>query len=288
MDITVALAQIKPKLGSVPDNLDLIERSIERAVAEKADLVVFPELALTGYFLKDLVPEVALTLDSPEVARLKKLSRSISIAVGFVEAAMGYQFFNAALYLEQGEIKHLHRKVYLPTYGLFDEQRYFSHGWQFRAFNTRLGPIGMLICEDMMHPSAPYILALDGATTILCLASSPARGVEEGDEPSSTTIWRTQTSSAALSFNCNVLFCNRVGVEEGIVLWGGSEAVLPSGKRCASAALFEEDFVLARLEEKVLRRERIHFPVLRDENLSLTLRELQRIEWRKEQPCQNS
>ena len=117
MDYTVALAQVKPKLGCVADNLGMIEAAVERGIREKADLVVFPELALTGYFLKDLVPEVALPLASPEIKRLIELSSHISIAVGFVEVSADYRFFNSALYLEDGAIRHLHRKVYLPTYG---------------------------------------------------------------------------------------------------------------------------------------------------------------------------
>jgi predicted amidohydrolase len=285
MDYTVSLAQIHPKLGCVADNLVQIEAAVERGIQEGAKLVVFPELSLTGYFLRDLVPEVALSLKSPEVEKLKILSRSIAIALGFVEVAPGYQFYNAGLFLEGGQIRHLHRKVYLPTYGLFDEQRYFAKGWQFRAFDTELGRMGLLICEDMLHPSAPYILALDGATTILCLASSPGRGITEAPLPASATAWHTQLCASAMSSSCWCLFCNRVGVEDGIAFWGGSEAISPSGASLTQGKLFDEDFVLARLEEATLRRERIHFPVLRDESVPITLRELQRIEWRKERPC---
>ena len=285
MDYTVALAQIRPKLVRISDNLLQIEEGVERAIQQGAKLVVFPELSLTGYFLRDLVPEVALSLNSPEIEKLKSLSRSIAIVTGFVEVAPGYQFYNAGLFLEGGQIRHLHRKVYLPTYGLFDEQRYFAKGWQFRAFDTNLGRMGLLICEDMLHPSAPYILALDGATTILCIASSPGRGISEAPLPSSTIAWRTQLSASAMSSSCWCLFCNRVGVEDGIDFWGGSEVISPSGESLSQGKLFDEDFVMAQLDEATLRRERIHFPVLRDESLSITMRELQRIEWRKERPC---
>ena len=178
MDFTAVLAQIKPKLGCVADNLTTIEEQIVKAREAGADLIVFPELALSGYFLKDLVPEAARRIDSPEIRRLIELSRSISIAIGFVEETDDYHFFNSALYLEDGAIRHLHRKVYLPTYGLFDEQRYLARGESFRAFDTKFGRFGMLICEDMWHLSASYILAMDGATTLICLSSSPARGIE--------------------------------------------------------------------------------------------------------------
>ncbi len=276
-DFTAVLAQIKPKLGCVADNLALIEGRIQRAITDKADLIVFPELALTGYFLKDLVPEVALRTDSPEIARLRELSRSISIAVGFVEVTDDYRFFNTALYLEDGVILHLHRKVYLPTYGLFDEQRYLARGERFRAFHTKFGRMGLLICEDMWHLSASYILAMDGATTLICLSSSPGRGVE-GDTLGSAEAWQRLTSTTAMFLNSRVLYCNRVGFEDGINFWGGSEYVAPSGESLARGRLLEEDSVTAKLDEGALRRERIFSPMLRDENLFVTMQELRRIE----------
>lgn len=277
MDFTAVLAQIKPKLGCVTDNLALIEEHIQQAKDAKADLVIFPELALTGYFLKDLVPEVARRLDSPEIKRLIELSRDISIAVGIVEETDDYRFFNSALYLEDGAIRHLHRKVYLPTYGLFDEQRYLARGERFRAFDTRFGRMGMLICEDMWHLSSSYILAMDGATTLICLSSSPGRGVD-GDSLGSADAWQQLTSTTAMFLNCRVLYCNRVGYEDGVNFWGGSEYVAPSGESMVRARLFEEDAVEASIAEGALRRERIFSPMLRDENLFVTMQELRRIE----------
>jgi len=277
MNFTAVLAQIKPKLGCVADNLALIEERIEQAKASGADLVVFPELALTGYFLKDLVPEVARRLESPEIQRLVELSRGISIVVGFVEEASDYRFYNSALYLEAGAIRHLHRKVYLPTYGLFDEQRYLAQGERFRAFDTRYGRMGMLICEDMWHLSASYILAMDGATTLLCLSSSPGRGVE-GETLGSAATWQRLNATTATFLNCRILYCNRVGYEDGVNFWGGSEYVAPSGESLARAKLLEEDSVSAMLDEGALRRERIFSPMLRDESLFVTMQELRRIE----------
>ena len=277
MDFTVVLAQIKPKLGCVADNMALVEEQIKKALSAKADLVVFPELALTGYFLKDLVPEVALRLDSPEIQRLVKLSGSISIAIGFVEVTDDYRFFNSALFLEEGAIRHLHRKVYLPTYGLFDEQRYLARGQHFRAFDTKLGRIGLLICEDMWHLSASYILAMDGATTLICLSSSPGRGVG-GESLDSATAWQQLTSTTAMFLNCRVLYCNRVGFEDGVNFWGGSEYVSPSGESIVRGNILLEDLVTATVDEGSLRRERIFSPMLRDENLFVTMQELRRIE----------
>jgi predicted amidohydrolase len=276
-DFTAVLAQIKPKLGCVDENLKLIEAQIYLAIESKADLIVFPELALTGYFLKDLVPEVARRIDSAEIQRLVDLSRHISIAVGFVEVTDDYCFYNSALYLENGEIRHLHRKVYLPTYGMFDEQRYTGRGERFRAFDTRFGRFGMLICEDMWHLSSSYILAMDGATTLLCLSSSPGRGVE-GESLGSAKAWQQLTSTTAMFLNCRVLYCNRVGYEDGVNFWGGAEYVKPSGLSAARGKMFEEDLVQIDVMEGDLRRERIFSPMLRDENLFVTMQELRRIE----------
>lgn len=276
MDFTAVLAQIKPKLGCVADNLITIEEHIEKARAAEADLIIFPELALSGYFLKDLVPEVARRLDSPEILRLIELSRGISIAIGFVEETDDYLFYNSALYLEDGKICHLHRKVYLPTYGLFDEQRYLAHGESFRAFDTKFGRFGMLICEDMWHLSASYILAMDGATTLICLSSSPARGID-GDSLGSASAWQKLVSTTAMFLNCRVLYSNRVGFEDGVNFWGGSEYIAPSGESVVRGSLFEEDVITAQVDEGALRRERIFSPMIRDENLFVTMQELGRI-----------
>lgn len=275
-DLTAALVQIKPKLGRVADNLALIRQQVTLAIEQGADLAVLPELALTGYFLKDLVPEVALPLESPELAALQELSRRISIVVGFVEVTPDFQFYNSAAWFEDGLLKHLHRKVYLPTYGLFDEQRYLGRGDRFRAFDTKFGRVGLLVCEDMWHLSAPYLLAMDGATSLVCLSSSPGRGVEEG-ELGAAAAWRTLTTAMARFLTCRVLYVNRVGFEDGVSFWGGSHAVAPSGQIIATAPEFEESLCLVRLAAGDLRRERISSPLLRDENLCVTQRELERI-----------
>ncbi|HEU0265959.1 MAG TPA: nitrilase-related carbon-nitrogen hydrolase [Geobacterales bacterium] len=278
MDFTLALAQIKPKLGCVHDNLEQITRSVQQAIDGGAHLVLFPELALTGYFLKDLVPDVALTLDSKEIRTLVDLSRHISIAIGCVEVTGDYRFYNTALYLEAGEIRHCHRKVYLPTYGMFDEQRYLAAGDRFRAFDSRFGRLGMLICEDMWHLSASYLLAMDGATTLLCLSSSPARGVSNEADLGSSRAWQQLTSTTAMFLNCRVAYCNRVGCEDGVTFWGGSELLDPAGRVVVRGKILDEDFLLASADEGALRRERIFSPLMRDENLALTCRELTRID----------
>ena len=275
-DCTAALIQLKPRLGQVAANLALIREQVERTIEQGAELAVLPELALTGYFLKDLAPEVALSLDSPELTSLRQLSSRISIVAGFVEVTPDFQFYNSAAWFEDGELRHLHRKVYLPTYGLFDEQRYLGRGDRFRAFDTRFGRMGLLICEDMWHLSAPYLLAMDGATTLVCLSSSPGRGVD-GVELGSAAAWRTLTTATARFLTCRVLYVNRVGYEDGVGFWGGSHAVTPSGEIAGAAPEFDGALTFVRLAAADLRRERITSPLLRDENLCVTQRELERI-----------
>ena len=276
MQARVALIQMKPKLGPVEANVEECVRLIEEARDGGGQIAVLPELALTGYFLKDLVPDVARSLSSPELNRLKELSRDISIVAGFVEVTADYQFYNSAVWFEDGELLHLHRKVYLPTYGLFDEQRYLGRGDRFRAFDSKFGRVGMLVCEDMWHLSAPYLLAMDGATTLFCLSSSPGRGVS-GDTLSTAQSWRSLTSSVARFLTCQVVYVNRVGFEDGLCFWGGSHVVGPDGETLHAAPEFEQALAICTLTDASLRRERISSPLVRDEQIDLTLRELARI-----------
>src|SRR5881397_3088158 len=159
MNMRVALAQVAPVLGNVAANLRMHRKSVQAASRAGVDLVIFPELSLTGYLLQDLVPEVALRIErNPEIRELLKLSRSVALAVGFVEESQDHRFYNSALFLAGGKILHCHRKVYLPTYGMFDEGREFAAGSGFSAFSTPLGRFGILISEDAWHPSASYLL----------------------------------------------------------------------------------------------------------------------------------
>lgn len=274
---SVGLAQIRPRLGDVRGNLETVSRVIGDGVSAGIDLLIFPELALTGYFLKDMVPEVALSLDAPEIRTLRRLSERISVVVGFVEASDDARFYNAAIYLEGGEILHRHRKVYLPTYGLFDEHRYFARGDRFRAFDTRFGRLGLATCEDLWHPSAPYLLAMDGAQMLLCISNSPLRGVSQAEGPDTMLTWERLLRTYAQLFGQHVLYAHRVGFEDGVNFWGGSMVIGPSGQLMARGDPFEETVLTARLDPGDVRRERTSTPLLRDEDMELTLAELTRI-----------
>jgi len=273
----VAVAQIAPILGDVHKNLATHERVAREAIAQEANLLVFPELSLTGYFLKDQVPSVALTEEAPLLDPLRALSRRIAMVVGFVEEGPGHRFHNAAAYLEGGEVRHIHRKVYLPTYGIFDEQRYLAAGGAVRAFETALGRMAILICEDMWHPAAAGVAAWDGAEVLICPSASPGRGPGDEQPFQNAGTWERVLRAYGDLFTCYILYANRVGYEDGACFWGGSEVIGPTGGTVEKAVYLEEALVVAALDPGALRRARIANPLLRDERLEITQREIVRI-----------
>jgi predicted amidohydrolase len=277
--LTLALAQINTRLGDVEANLEKHLTLIDEARGRGADLVLFPELSLTGYGLQDLASSVARrpTSDDPVFRRLLKASREIDVLLGFVEADLRQRFYVSAAYLSQGEVLHIHRKVYLPTYGLFDEGRFFATGNQIRAFTTRFARCGVLICEDFWHASPPYLLWLDGADLMFFLSASPGRGLNQSERLESAR-WVEQINQAYASlFTAFVAHTNRVGFEDGLNFWGGATVFDPNGNLVARGPYHEEALTLAEIDLDQLHRTRARLPLLRDERTALTQRELERI-----------
>jgi NAD+ synthase (glutamine-hydrolysing) len=276
----LALAQCAPALGDLKGNLDLHLELTQQAITEGADMVVFPELSLTGYFLKDLVPEVAMTLDDARLAPLFELSKRIDIATGVVLKSDDFRYYNAALYLSGGEVKHVHRKVYLPTYGMFDEQRYFAPGDRIRAFDVAGVRAGMLVCEDMWHLSSPYLLFVQGVSLLLCISSSPGRGVLANADadvaPGSVGSWNDLLQTVAEYTTSYVAYVNRLGYEDGVNFWGGSCVFGPGGQMVVDAGE-NAGLVIADIDVREVERQRLATPLLRDEKAEFTLRELERI-----------
>jgi predicted amidohydrolase len=278
--IRVALAQVAPGLGRLDANLARHHELLDEARAGKADLVVFPELGLTGYQLQDLAAEVALRLDDPRLADLAAATTDVSAVVSFVEESADHRLFIAAALLEDGEIRHVHRKLFLPTYGLFDERRFFAAGDVLRAVASRLGiSIGIAVCEDFWHLAVPQLLALDGAQLLINVSSSPGRDLAATNEVGlgTATSWRQLMRTYAQLTTSYVVFCNRVGVDESISFWGGSEVIGPSGAALFSAPLYDEGLYTVDVPLAEIRRERIALPLLRDERPELHVRELSRI-----------
>ena len=278
MKIKIALAQINTRLGDLSTNLEHHLSIAGEAYQHNADLLVFPELSLTGYSLQDLVPQVAIrpSKDDPLFQQLLQASLEIDMVVGFVEEDARHRFYIAAAYISKGEIVHIHRKVHLPTYGIFDEKRFFAAGDTFRAFDTRFGRVGLLICEDFWHVSSPYLLWQDGADVFLLQSASPGRGVT--DENIGSAVWvETINRSYAGLFTAFFAHSNRVGFEDGLYFWGGATLFDPDGKLVAMGPYDSEAITYAEMDLSQIRRTRTRLPLLRDERPEIVLHELGRI-----------
>jgi NAD+ synthase (glutamine-hydrolysing) len=279
MKLKLALAQVTTKLGDVHANLEKHLALARQASRDGLDLLVFPELSLTGYILQDLVPTVSCRPDSddPVFRALLEASRKIDMMVGFVEEDSRHRFYIASAYLSLGQVVHVHHKVYLPTYGLFDEGRFFAPGNSVRAFDTRFGRFGMLICEDFWHASPPYLLWLDGADVLLFASASPGRGLS-GEPKLESSAWVEQTNRAyAGLFTTFVAHANRAGFEDGLNYWGGSTVFDPDGNLVVQGPYFEEALITTEIDLNQFHRTRARMPLLRDERPELVQRELERI-----------
>jgi NAD+ synthase (glutamine-hydrolysing) len=279
MKLTLALAQINTRLGDVPANLQKHLTLVEQAHAAGADLLIFPELSLTGYVLQDLASAVAHRpeIDAPIFKPLLDASQNLDLVVGFVDEDLRHRFFIASAYLSRGQVVHVHHKVYLPTYGLFDEGRFFAWGDSVRAFDTRFGRFGILICEDFWHASPPYLLWLDGADVMLFTSASPGRGL--GREPQlESARWVEHINRAYASLFTNfVAHANRVGYEDGLHFWGGSTVFDPNGDLLLRSPYEQESLNLVEIDLNQLHRTRARLPLLRDERTALVMREMDRI-----------
>jgi predicted amidohydrolase len=278
--IRIGLAQMDPALGLLARNLEAHLDWVERARREKVELLVFPELSLTGYQLKDMVPDMSREADHPDFAPLLEASRDMDICFGFVERSRDLRHFNSLAYAAGGELLHVHRKVYLPTYGMFDEQRYFAPGDTIRAFETRFGPLAMVICEDLWHPSLLYLAFLDGALGVLGASASPVFGMEHVEPeglPENTAWWDRLLRQHAGLYGGFLAYCNRCGGEDGTLFWGGSRLIGPAGELVVGAELHEPSLSVGEIDLKAVGRRRQRFSMLRDERPEVTFRTLERI-----------
>jgi predicted amidohydrolase len=277
--LILTLAQINTRLGDVSSNLAKHLELTQQARLEGAELIIFPELSLTGYCLQDLAHTVAHQPndDDPVFSSLLEASQKIDMLVGFVDEDIRHRFFIASAYLSGGKVLHVHHKTYLPTYGLFDEGRFFAWGDSIRAFDARFGRVGNLICEDFWHASPPYLLWLDGADIFLLTSASPGRGITT-DPALESARWVEDINRAyANLFTSFVVHANRVGFEDGLNFWGGSTIYDPNGNLIAKGPYHKEALITAEIDLNQLHRTRARLPLLRDERTALTLREMRRI-----------
>lgn len=274
----VALAQISPKLGDMQNNLRQHIDLIQKAKKKNIDLLIFPELSLTGYTLKDLVEHVAIRPNAHTVfKKLKALSQGISFVVGFVEEKERGIFYNSSAYFSQGKIIHIHRKVYLPTYGMFEELKFFGQGCNFNTFSTTYGKAGMMICYDFLHISSSYLLFVGGSELIIVISAAPGRGFSEDESYASARMWELMGEAVSRFFQVFVFYCNRVGFEDGKSFAGGSFIFSPGGQLLAKAPYLDEDFLVRNIDLRDIRRFRKNCPYRRDEKPEVILEAFKRI-----------
>src|SRR3712207_400987 len=224
----VALAQIDSILGDTEENLRKAKAVVAEAKDRGADLTVFPELSLSGYALEELDDDVAIEAQSETISSLAEAAGEMAVVVGFCEEGRGFHNYNSAAYLEGGILRHLHRKLYLPNYRIYEERKHYNPGQSMRAFDTRFGRMAMLICNDAWQPFLPFIAVQDGAQVLIIPANS---GLYPHPELLDTKeYWRDLTRFYARMLESYVVFVNRVGEVGEATFPGQSHAVDPWGR----------------------------------------------------------
>jgi predicted amidohydrolase len=269
--VRVALGQVEPALGDVSENLRRTGEVLERARSEGADVVVLPELMLTGYALGHVSEDVARSVDDPEIVELALAANGLGCVVGFAEAGRVHTY-NSAAYLEGGEVRHVHRKLYLPTYDIWEERKHFTPGGAMRSFEADgIGRVAILICSDAWQPALAVLAVQDGARVLIVPANSTRR------LPAIQEEWRDINRFYARILECYVVFVNRVGEENELSFWGGSHVYDPWGELVAEAPADEPALLTVELDLDGVRRRRREMPLVKEARLALLSRELNRL-----------
>jgi len=274
----LGIVQISPVLGNVKKNIDLHLDYIEKAKKKKIDLLIFPELSLTGYTLKDIVREVAISPKKDRfINQLKSQSRDLSLVFGFVEEKDKGLYYNSAAYVSKGKIIHIHRKVFLPTYGMFEEAKFYAQGKNFNTFSTTFGNAGLMVCYDFLHYGASYLLFVGGVEIIIVISAAPGRGVGGKETFASSHMWELMGETISRFSTTYLIYCNRVGFEDGLCFAGGSFIYSPAGQLLAKASYVDEEFLIKEIDLEEIRRIRRKWPYKRDEKPEIILEALKRV-----------
>ncbi len=274
-ELVVGIGQIPTVVGDLDATAEKHLSVIDKARTRDVDLLLFPELSLTGHGGGVDALDLALPRDGRWVNELARASGPMCTVFGFIEEAVAASFYNVAVAVKDGSVIHVHRKIVLATYGQLDEGKYYSQGRFIETFELG-GPwrVGILICNDLWHPALVHLMAVHGATLMLAPVSSGLEAVSgEFDNPSG---WQTCMRFHTMVFGCPALFANRVGIESGLTFWGGSAAYGPRGETIARLG-DEEDLLITRLDFGAVRRARYDLPIVRDSNLDLIRREVIRM-----------
>jgi predicted amidohydrolase len=255
----IALAQISCEQGNKEKNLETIRENVAKAKREGAQLVIFPELSLTGYVVRDQIYELAERIPGPSTRFVEELAKEskLHIIFGMPEASEKAQatLYNSAILVGPKGFIGKYHKMYLPTHSVFEEKRYFRPGYQVAVFDTKLGKIGLVICYDIYFPEVTRLTRLKGAQLIVCISASP--GIRR-------SFFETLTTARAIENTAFLAYVNMAGIEDGLQFWGGSRMIGPGGRIIAQAKYDEEDFVVAEVDYADAKSVEAFVPTLRD------------------------
>ena len=255
----IALAQISCRQGNKRENLETIKRNVARAKKENARLVVFPELSLTGYVVRDQVYDLAERIPGPSTRAIERTAKANGMYIIFgmpeISEKTKATLHNAAVIAGPEGYIGKYRKMYLPTHSVFEEKRYFRPGYQASVYDTEIGKIGVIICYDIYFPEVTRLMRLDGAQLIVCISASPAVR---------RSYFETLTAARAIENTAFLAYVNLAGIEDGLQFWGGSRLLGPSGRIIAQAKYDKEDFTVAEVDYNDLRAVEAFVPTLRD------------------------
>jgi len=257
--IRLALAQIASQRENKKENLRKIQEVTLTANKQGADIVIFPEMCLTGYVVRDRLYELAETIPGPTTNKLESLTREtgMHIVIGMPELSERTRatLFNTAVFIGPKGLIGTYHKRYLPTHSVFEEKRYFRPGYQTAVFDTQIGKAGLCICYDLFFPEVTRLTRLTGAQLIICISASPAVR---------RSYFETLTAARALENTAYLAYVNLVGIEDGLQFWGGSRLISPTGDILAKAKYDEEDIVMCEVDFRDLRAAETSVPTLRD------------------------
>jgi len=272
--LPISIVQMDCALNDVEANAEFVIKTIENQKS-KSSLIVFPELCLTGYSVGKNFADCALRVDSTVMQKIVKATKGTAACVGFIEETDAFSFYNSLAIIYDGDIKSIHKKVYLPNYGIFEERKYFSPGTKYETVmldNFRLAPF---ICGDAWNPAFVHLAAADLANVIVLSVCSPEGGL--GSRLSSKDNWKRLVRMYATLYGCYVIFVNRVGKEKDLTFWGESEVIDPFGATVVSSRGDDAVVLDAELNLKEVRESRITINTLRDEDFNFLQRRLKKV-----------
>jgi len=257
--LKIALAQISCKRADKVSNIEKMKAYAEKANKEGAQLVIFPELSLTDYLVRDLIYELAEPIPGPSVEKMAEIAKEnqVYIVFGMPEVSQRAEsvIYNTAVLVGPEGYIGKYRKMHLPTHSVFEEKRYFRQGYETPVFETKIGRIGLMICYDVFFPEVSRALRLNGAQLIVCISASPAVRRK---------FFEILTAARAIENNVFLAYVNLVGIEEGLQFWGGSRIIGPNGSIIVKAKYDEEDFTIGEIDFKDIKHIAAFVPTIRD------------------------